>query len=375
MKVTNLTSTVRVVVLTALATVLLIYRNNDSSETPTRSDRPRPSTMPVSMAVSSQDKERELRSPVLSQDIIDNVRIFFIFLGYPRSGHTILGALMDAHPNMVISHQYNPCVRSRLSNKTRLFNEMYRNSYKNAIDINGARSQNHNKKNYTAYVANSWQGNYDKYIRIIGDKGPCNLSPDVLDTIHRTLQTAVKSIIPVRNPFDLISTGVLYQDRKGLVDILHRQLNVSLSKKDQQDAPIVVTNYKLAMKELRESGSKEAFQNARYDNPKFIEKILDNIAGRTSRIMEQASMIGLENVLKIHNMDVVNDPLSAVTNMCAFFKVQCSQMYIKSFIDKVFESVSKTRELVVWPPSLRDMVETKVIKKYDMFSKYSFDTD
>ena len=63
---------------------------------------------------------------------------------------------------------------------------MYRNSYMNAMDINGARGQNHNKKNYTAYIANSWQGKYDKYIHVIGDKGPCELSPDKLDTINRT---------------------------------------------------------------------------------------------------------------------------------------------------------------------------------------------
>jgi hypothetical protein len=79
------------------------------------------------------------------------------------------------------------------------------------------------------------------------------------------------------------------------------------------------------MKELSESGNnKEAFQNAQYDNLKFIDKVRDTIAGRTRRIMEQAGMIGWENVLKIHNMDVVNDPLSVVTNMCAFFEVRCS---------------------------------------------------
>jgi hypothetical protein len=49
------------------------------------------------------------------------------------------------------------------------------------------------------------------------------------------------------------------------------------------------------MKELWESGNEEAFENARYDNPKFIEKVLDNNAGRTSRIMEQAGMIGWDN--------------------------------------------------------------------------------
>ena len=79
-------------------------------------------------------------------------------------------------------------------------------------------------------------------------------------------------------------------------------------------------------------------------------------------------MIGWENVLKIHNMDVVNDPLSVVTKMRGFFEVQCSQSYIQSFVDKVFKSVLKTRKLVVWPPSLREMVETKLIKKHDIFS-------
>jgi hypothetical protein len=63
---------------------------------------------------------------------------------------------MDAHQsNMIISYKYNPCVHSCLSNKTCSLNEMYRNSHINAADINGARSQNHNKKSYTAYVANS----------------------------------------------------------------------------------------------------------------------------------------------------------------------------------------------------------------------------
>jgi hypothetical protein len=80
---------------------------------------------------------------------------------------------------------------------------MYRNTHINAIDINGARSQNHNKKNYTAYVANSWQGSYDKYIRVIGDKGPCNLSQDELDTCNSQNPTDYSQIH--HSDFDLIS--------------------------------------------------------------------------------------------------------------------------------------------------------------------------
>ena len=90
-------------------------------------------------------------------------------------------------------------------------------------------------------------------------KGPCDLSHDKLKTIHSKVQIAVKSIIPLRNPFDLITTGVLYKDTKGLVDVLQRELNTSLLKKDQLDVPIVVTNIKLAMKELKECGNNKDF--------------------------------------------------------------------------------------------------------------------
>lgn len=121
-KPTN-TVTVPVIVLIAFAFFVLLTHHNGTLET---TYRPRSSTLPVNMAVRLQDKLREGRSPVLPQDVIDNVRVFFVFLGYPRSGHTILGALMNAHPNIVISHQYNPCVNGRLSNKNHLFNEMYK---------------------------------------------------------------------------------------------------------------------------------------------------------------------------------------------------------------------------------------------------------
>ncbi len=30
---------------------------------------------------------------------------FLFFIGYPRSGHTLIGSLLDAHPEMVIAHE------------------------------------------------------------------------------------------------------------------------------------------------------------------------------------------------------------------------------------------------------------------------------
>ena len=34
-----------------------------------------------------------------------DIRSFLMFIGYPRSGHTLIGSLLDAHPDMVIAHE------------------------------------------------------------------------------------------------------------------------------------------------------------------------------------------------------------------------------------------------------------------------------
>ena len=37
----------------------------------------------------------------------NNLHTFVQFVGYPRSGHTLVAMLLDAHPNIVISNEYN----------------------------------------------------------------------------------------------------------------------------------------------------------------------------------------------------------------------------------------------------------------------------
>ena len=34
------------------------------------------------------------------------VEKFAFFIGFTRSGHSIVGSFMDAHPNMIIAYQY-----------------------------------------------------------------------------------------------------------------------------------------------------------------------------------------------------------------------------------------------------------------------------
>ena len=41
----------------------------------------------------------------LSKEVIHGVKKFFFFLGWPRSGHSIVASLLNAHPNIVVSNQ------------------------------------------------------------------------------------------------------------------------------------------------------------------------------------------------------------------------------------------------------------------------------
>ena len=128
---------------------------------------------------------RELEdAPTLTMDDIGRIEIFVFFIGYPRSGHSIVGSLMDAHPHMVIANEFilfknwkyysdrqkevgerNPFYK----NRNYLFNALYKWSYWDTTD--GLRNVQNAMKNYTLSMDDSlWQGKFDKYISVIGDK-------------------------------------------------------------------------------------------------------------------------------------------------------------------------------------------------------------
>ena len=74
----------------------------------------------------------------LSQSAVEGVEKYVFFAGYPRSGHSMIGSVMDAHPNMVIAHEYfllRKCSKmwnmktNIFSNKAELFNSLYEDSF------------------------------------------------------------------------------------------------------------------------------------------------------------------------------------------------------------------------------------------------------
>ena len=186
----------------------------------------------------------------LPSSVINGVNRFVFFVGYARSGHSIIASMLDAHPNIVIAHEYalftrwedDPAVHS---SRTTLFNALYNNSQYNHIE--GLRTPGASRKGYTLNIPGWWQGQYSGRISIIGDKSGgmtakiFRLNRRKFISLYHDLQNVVQipvhSVHVVRNPYDNIASMLLYNEhRKKLVNQTVKYTNYDALKKH-------ITNY------------------------------------------------------------------------------------------------------------------------------------
>ena len=106
-----------------------------------------------------------------------HVNTILFFIGYPRSRHSLLGSLLDAHPGMVISDETMAFSRWKSNPNKWIENSIY--SFYDTIFraseravTKGRRSHVFNgtvvnkSSSYGYYVPNQWQGRYDGYIQV-----------------------------------------------------------------------------------------------------------------------------------------------------------------------------------------------------------------
>jgi hypothetical protein len=93
-----------------------------------------------------------------------NWRSFCLFIGYPKSGHSLVGALLDAHPEIVIAKATNPLALVAVDGMPRdeAFAMLLESSREEAL-----RGRKQNKYRYG--VEGQWQGQA-RTLRVLGDK-------------------------------------------------------------------------------------------------------------------------------------------------------------------------------------------------------------
>lgn len=144
--------------------------------------------------------------------VYDDVHAFCGFLGYARSGHTLLAALLDAHPDAVISNELDAFALLRHGfPRLALFHMIRENA--RAFRARGAEWTG-----YSYDVPGGWQGRH-RTLRVIGDKKAA-LSTRRLHNRKWLLQHArdvvgvpLRLIHVVRDPYDHV--GARIRHKKG----------------------------------------------------------------------------------------------------------------------------------------------------------------
>ena len=295
--------------------------------------------------------------PHLSSQVIDGVKSFVLFVGYGRSGHSIIGSLMDAHPHVVIADEFYLFSKFHQLDKVKddawkgnLFNRLYQKSVE---DLHGRRAES--DKGYTLLVDGLWQGRFDEHIEAIGDKSGGRTTRAYLEdreafernykNLQEKLSMSFRIIHAMRNPFDIISAKVNY----GLTNTSQYQ---KIKSSHQSSALSSIQMLK---------ASDEAILNVTRDVFRWAGAVVEMIE----------DVIGRENVLEIHNCDLVRNPKYVFSTIFQFLDMDVSNQYLDACAGKIFKSVSRSRDTLEWSPKLRNTVEEQM-RKYEMFNRYSF---
>ena len=99
-----------------------------------------------------------------------------MFIGYPRSSHSLVGAILDAHPEIIIPHEYDVILnwekywsstgKNKKLSKYHLFYDLHQLSREQAMF--GIRSNYPNAEwgGYNYNVPGLWQGGYQTRLKV-----------------------------------------------------------------------------------------------------------------------------------------------------------------------------------------------------------------
>ena len=239
-----------------------------------------------------------------SRNMFADVSKYVMFIGQPRSGTSLVGSLLNAHPHMWIAQELNALrYVSRGYGRVQLYWLLYMKD----------REFGQNGRTWTGYdyaVPSQWQGRFEKLL-VIGDK-KAGLSseqlgrePELLVRLQHLVMVPIRIFHIVRNPFNVITT-------------IHR-------------------------KRRRTSLSKAA----------------DMFFGRceTNWMMMQQHP---EMVLTVKLEDLIAEPKDHLGRMCRFLDLTAEDSYLQACASVLFSKPRQSQSAVTWDPSLVDSVRERI---------------
>lgn len=289
---------------------------------------------------------------VLNQSVVDQVSTFVMFIGYPRSGHSIVASCLDAHPDAIVAHEFNllvklmqPDILRYFGNRTVLFDSLYQNSFRQSVLGWRSPGQTLDKKGYTLKInsSDSWQGKFRR-LNVIGDKSGGLTTHSYRDSptsfirtfkeLTKIVQVPIKFLHVVRNPYDIIATKLLYRlsERKG------KRGNFSAER------PI--------------------------SDVRQIMQAVKSLEAEVKAVQESINKLKLLT-LEVHNVDFILHTRNTMMSVCVFLGLECTEKYLQLCDEATYNQPSKSRDSVVWTDTTQWHVD-QLIQDYPFFNRYSF---
>ena len=229
---------------------------------------------------------------------------FVAFIGYSRSGHSLVGSLLDAHPDAAIAHEIHAMKHLAAGADVAA---VLRATHRNAriFHVLG--------RDYTGYdyvVPGQWQGQVRDSV-LLGDKkgnGTARLlarDPAALARVEARMPMPVHYVHVIRNPYDNIATKALRTGR-ALPDAARRYLA----------------------------------------NVAAVEAVKAQAGAR---------------VHDVHLDDLIADPVPVLRSLVVALGLDPEVPgYLDACTELLFKTPSRTRDRVVWPARLRTDLETRL---------------
>ena len=251
------------------------------------------------------------------RNTFEKVGAFCFFVGYGRSGHSLLGQIINAHRNALISHE---------ADAVRYLSFGYSWSQVCAIILRRSRKfkkKDHRWSGYKYQISGLSQGDYSD-LQIIGDKkggGTTDLlaqRPETFDEL-RSLDLPLRVIHHVRNPYDNISSITRREDRS-------------------------------------------------------LDNAIEYYFGRVSNVQNHLNKIrGIDgaDVLETHHENLVRSKHDTLRRVIEFLSLPEYDDYYEKCAESIFDSENKSRNRVEWTQSAKQEVHSRA-SNYDFLSGYDY---
>ena len=254
-------------------------------------------------------------------DTFEDVRSYLMFIGHTKSGGSLIGALLDAHPDAILADEVDGLRYIDAGfRREELFYLLLRMSQR---ELMKGRVTARRLEPYSLLVPGQWQGRY-RSIKVVGDSKAgkstqrIGQDPRILDQLQQVMgDISSRFIHVIRNPFDPISIMMVR------------------GKRSFEDAFSLYFAY-------------------------------CDILSRVYTIVDRS------RIYQVRYEDFVCHPEDRLGEICQYLGLEPTQDYLTACREIVYPAPERSRTRIIWQPDWKQAVED-ASGRYDFLSGYSFE--